>query len=68
MKKLAGLALVLSCGGGTTPQCENNNCTLPSQDVVKFTFDAYPQWMFPMDSCSDCIAASIRSTARVTTA
>jgi hypothetical protein len=53
MKKLAALGLVLSCGGGTTPQCANNNCTLPSQDTVKFTFDAYPQWQFPMDSCSD---------------
>ena len=63
MKKLAGLALVLSCGGGTTPQCENNNCTLPSQDVVKFTFDAYPQWMFPMDSCSDLGVAQVEVDA-----
>ena len=63
MKKLAALGLVFSCGGGTTQQCANNNCTLPSQDVVKFTFDAYPQWQFPMDSCSDLGVSKVQVDA-----
>jgi hypothetical protein len=55
---LAGLQS-LSCGGDTPP-CANNNCTLPSNTIVKFTFDAYPEWQFPMDSCSDFGAAKVQ--------
>jgi len=62
---LGGLAAIqaLSCGGADTPQCANNNCTLPSNTVVKFTFDAYPQWQFPMDSCSDFGALKVQVDA-----
>ena len=52
MKKLAAILLAFSCGSDTPP-CANNNCTLPSNTVVKFTFDANPTLNFPMDSCSD---------------
>jgi hypothetical protein len=61
---IGGLASLqsLSCGGGD-PQCANNNCTLPSNTVVKFTFDAYPQWQFPMDSCVDFGATKVQVDA-----
>jgi hypothetical protein len=55
---LAGLQS-LSCGGDTPP-CANNNCTLPGNTIVKFTFDAYPEWQFPMDSCSDFGATKVQ--------
>jgi hypothetical protein len=61
---IGGLAAAqsLSCGG-SDPQCANNNCTLPGNTVVKFTFDAYPQWQFPMDSCVDFGATKVQVDA-----
>jgi hypothetical protein len=61
---IGGLAAAqsLSCGGAG-PKCENNNCTLPSNTVVKFTFDAYPQWQFSMDSCVDFGATKVQVDA-----
>jgi hypothetical protein len=61
--RLAAAALVLSCGGGSPPKCAHNDCTLPSYTVVKFTFDAYPEWQFPMDSCTDLGATKVQVDA-----
>jgi hypothetical protein len=57
--KIAALVLVLAaCGGGnSTPPdalvCGPDHCGLQGHTVVKWTFDAYPEWQFPMDSCVD---------------
>lgn len=61
---IGGLAALqsLSCGGDD-PQCANNNCTLPGNTIVKFTFDAYPEWQFPMDSCVDFGATKVQVDA-----
>lgn len=58
MKKLALVLLAGACGGGNDKPvdaliCEATNCGLQGHTVVKWTFDAYPEWLFPMDSCVD---------------
>jgi hypothetical protein len=56
MSKLAwsflGVALA-ACGGGVDDSCPTNDCELKGRTVVKWTFDAYPERNFPMDSCVD---------------
>jgi len=42
-----------ACGGGTEDPCPTNDCELKGRTVVKWTFDAYPERGFAMDSCVD---------------
>jgi hypothetical protein len=49
---LLALALV-SCTSDGMQMCGADHCGLMGHTVVKWTFDAYPQLMFPMDSCVD---------------
>jgi hypothetical protein len=57
MKKLAFLTMLAACGGGgdATPDANPcpNGCTLAGRTTVKWTFDAYPDLGFNMDSCTD---------------
>jgi len=54
--KLLNLALACSfaaaCGGVDDP-CPTNDCELKGRTVIKWTFDAYPERGFGMDSCVD---------------
>jgi hypothetical protein len=52
VKKLFLLTLLVGCGGTDDP-CAEIDCTLDGRTVVKWTFDAYPDRGFPMDSCVD---------------
>jgi hypothetical protein len=52
VKKLCLLALVVACGGTDDP-CAEIDCTLDGRTVVKWTFNAYPERGFGMDSCVD---------------
>ena len=45
-------SFVAACGGVDDP-CPTNDCTLKGRTVVKWTFDAYPDRGFGMDSCVD---------------
>ncbi len=58
MKRLALLALSLSCGG-STEKCAHGNCTLPGTTIVKWVFDSYPERGFMMDSCTDLGASKV---------
>jgi hypothetical protein len=42
-----------ACGGGTEDPCPTDDCELKGRTVIKWTFDAYPERGFPMDSCVD---------------
>jgi len=58
MTKLVSIALLtaaLGCGGTDEPvdPCPTGSCTLPARTTVKWTFNAYPERAFPMDSCLD---------------
>jgi hypothetical protein len=48
----------LSCGGGAQ-MCDNGICTLPGRTTIKWTFDAYPELLFPDDSCLDMGATKV---------
>jgi hypothetical protein len=55
MKKLLCVSLVISswaCGGVDDP-CAAGACTLEGRTTVKWTFNAYPERGFAMDSCVD---------------
>jgi hypothetical protein len=58
--QLAGLVALqlLSCGGNL-PACQNGDCTLPGRTTIKWTFDAYPELLFPDDSCLDMGAVNV---------
>jgi hypothetical protein len=55
MMRLAYLAALLpmapACGGGDPAPC--NDCEVKARTTVKWTFDAYPDKGFAMDSCVD---------------
>jgi hypothetical protein len=51
---------LLSCGGDDVPICPTGDCTLPSNTVVKWTFDHYPEWQFSSDSCVDFGVAKVQ--------
>jgi len=58
------LVSVAACGGTDGQQmCGADHCGLQGHTVVKWTFDAYPEWMFPMDSCVDFSAGKVRVDA-----
>jgi hypothetical protein len=67
----AGSALVLSlatlpagsCGGDGMQMCGADHCGLKGHTIVKWTLDAYPQWLFPMDSCVDFNVAKVNVEA-----
>ncbi|MDB4959495.1 MAG: hypothetical protein JWO36_7064 [Myxococcales bacterium] len=49
-----GVAVLLSCGGTTTPDpCPTGSCDPQANTVVKWVFDHYPEWQFDSDSCVD---------------
>ncbi|HEY5926342.1 MAG TPA: hypothetical protein VIV11_31870 [Kofleriaceae bacterium] len=52
MRKLILLVLVAACGGVDDP-CPTDDCELKGRTVIKWTFNAYPERGFPMDSCVD---------------
>ncbi|MEO6776418.1 MAG: hypothetical protein ABI467_25970 [Kofleriaceae bacterium] len=62
-----GVVVVLAiaaCGGDDGMQvCGADHCGLQGHTVVKWTFDAYPEWMFPMDSCVDFGVVKVRVDA-----
>lgn len=47
------LAVVPLAACGTDDPCADIDCTLDGRTVVKWTFNAYPERGFPMDSCVD---------------
>ena len=54
MKKLACLIVLAACGTDEPSNpCPTGNCTLQARTTVKWTFNAYPERKFPMDSCTD---------------
>jgi hypothetical protein len=53
VNKLLALVLLVGCGGTDVDPCANNACAPQGRTVVKWTFDAYPERGFPMDSCVD---------------
>lgn len=63
MNRLAWLVigLVAACGGTDDPAnpCPTGDCTLAPRTTVKWTFNAYPDRGFPMDSCTDFGVARI---------
>jgi len=62
---LATLLSLGACGTNDGMQmCGADHCGLQGHTVVKWTFDAYPDWMFPMDSCVDFGAGKVRVDAQ----
>jgi len=58
-------ASLAACGGSDGQQmCGADHCGLQGHTIVKWTFDAYPDWMFPMDSCVDFSALKVRVDAQ----
>lgn len=53
MNKLLPVVLLAACGGDDGDPCAHIDCTPQSRTVVKWTFNAYPERGFPMDSCVD---------------
>jgi hypothetical protein len=54
MKKLACLIALAACGTeDPSNPCPTGDCTLAARTTVKWTFNAYPERKFPMDSCTD---------------
>lgn len=67
MKTRLLLALcVLGCGGGDDGQqmCGADHCGLQGHTIVKWTFDAYPDKLFPGDSCVDFGINKVRVDAQ----
>lgn len=59
------VSLVAACGGSDGQQmCGADHCGLQGHTVVKWTFDAYPAWLFPMDSCVDFGVVKVRVDAQ----
>jgi len=58
-KLLACLVLVSGCAS----DCPTDDCTLRARTVVKWTFNAYPERSFPMDSCVDFGARKVKVDA-----
>ena len=59
------VSLVAACGGSDGQQmCGADHCGLQGHTVVKWTFDAYPEWMFPNDSCPDFSVLKVRVDAQ----
>jgi len=52
LASLTCIGLVAACGSDPDP-CANDACTPKGRTVVKWTFDAYPDRGFAMDSCVD---------------
>ncbi len=54
-KTLACLIALAACGGDddSSNPCPTGDCTLAARTTVKWTFNAYPERKFPMDSCTD---------------
>lgn len=55
---LVATALVSGCGGDDGG-CPTADCTLKGRTVVKWSFNAYPERGFPMDSCTDMGVAKV---------
>lgn len=62
MRKLLALsAVALSCGGSDDlPICPTDDCTPPTVTVVRWTLDAYPELLFPGDTCNDLGVVTMR--------
>lgn len=58
MRKLLPVLVLAACGGTDDP-CPTGDCTLQGRTVVKWTFNAYPERKFPMDSCVDFGVAKV---------
>ena len=58
MRVIALLALVTGCG----TSCPTDDCTVKPRTFIKWTFDKYPERMFPMDSCVDFGAEKVSVT------
>jgi len=54
-----GALQLLSCGSDLPP-CATANCELPGRTIVKWTLDAYPELLFPNDTCQDMGANTMR--------
>jgi hypothetical protein len=62
---LATAASLAACGTNDGQQmCGADHCGLQGHTVVKWTFDAYPDWKFPMDSCVDFGVIKVRVDAQ----
>jgi hypothetical protein len=62
---LAWVVAATACSGDDGMQmCGADHCGLQGHTVVKWTFDAYPDWMFPMDSCVDFDVLKVRVDAQ----
>jgi hypothetical protein len=57
MRIFFALVLLAACGGSGDDEpdnpCPTGDCTLPGRTTIKWTLDAYPEWGFSMDSCTD---------------
>jgi len=61
VRALAGLALVVACSGdGPVNPCPTGDCTLPSNTIVKWQFNSYPDWKFTGDTCIDLGISTVR--------
>lgn len=59
------LASLGACSSDDGQQmCGADHCGLQGHTVVKWTFDAYPDWLFPMDSCVDFSVGKVRVDAQ----
>ncbi|HET9988915.1 MAG TPA: hypothetical protein VFQ65_10345 [Kofleriaceae bacterium] len=58
------IAATACSGDGGMQMCGADHCGLQGHTVVKWTFDAYPNWMFPMDSCVDFGVLKVRVDAQ----
>jgi hypothetical protein len=47
------LGLAIAACGGTEDTCPTDDCEIKGRTVIKWTFNAYPDRGFPMDSCVD---------------
>ncbi|MEO8841704.1 MAG: hypothetical protein ABI591_24005 [Kofleriaceae bacterium] len=61
---LASCALVACSGDDGMQMCGADHCGLQGHTIVKWMFDAYPEWQFPMDSCVDFGVIKVRVDAQ----
>ena len=57
---LLSLLALTACGSDGPDPCANGACDQMSRTLVKWTFDAYPERGFPMDSCVDFDVVNVK--------